>query len=397
MINIKNKLKSFFIFLLIIFCVITLYTEPEEVYGSNQIVIDVRDADIRDVLSAMAIKLNVSIVYIEEPLTVTFKAEAPSAMKLFELLLYSNNLSYIIDDKMIIVGYQDNLSSEFFDKTTLTRFDLQFIETAGLVDMINLLNIPVDVLSIETNPSTIWVQGTPQSLNKVKELITAVDMPENIEKPISLEYREVQVDLIKPERVVELLEQSGIDLNRYLTIGHRLLVFDEDIINNWEQVEKLIRDIDDIYARDLSIFVFHLNNTAAYHAKDRLEQLGLADVIALELHYDDSSFWSDMSKSLLIATPPHMEPEVRIALANIDRPRDKIRTPIARGDSETRMRNLRDLLVDLSGVPKRNFNIFTFSRREVVLWVEETPENVKLLEHLIDSLKDDSLIFDPNW
>ncbi len=396
--NIKYKKTNMFLLLtMILICMLVFFIVPADVSASNTVSIDVRETDVRDVLSAVAVKMDVSIIYIEDPFDVTFKGEAESTLKLLELLLQSQSLTYIKDGNIMIVGKQYNLNDSYFDKMKLTRFNLIYIESDTIIQMIRNLNLQAEVLTIEVNTQSIWVQGTPQVLQKVKELITAVDRPENLDEKIPLDYREIQTELVKPERVVELLEQSGLILNKYITLGNRLLIFEEELFPMWNKVEKIVKDIDSLYAREKSIFVFQLKHTAAYYAKNKLNQLGFPNVISMELHYDDTTFWEDMSTSLLVTCPLQMESEVRNALINIDRPKGNIKTPIARGDSETRIKNLRDLLVDLSDVSRNNFSIFKFSNSEIVLWVNETPENIKLLQHLINSLKDGSLIFNPSW
>jgi len=154
-------------------------TFHETSLANNNIALNVKESDIRDVLSAIAIYMNSCVIYLEEPFQVTFNIEDVEPITALELLLQSNDLSYIKDSDLIVVGKIDKLQKEFFNQMILTRFELKHISSKYLEGLIKDLDISIQIITIDENPRTIWAQGTPQALSKVKELISALDKPEN--------------------------------------------------------------------------------------------------------------------------------------------------------------------------------------------------------------------------
>uniref|UniRef100_UPI003B75C556 hypothetical protein n=1 Tax=Desulforadius tongensis TaxID=1216062 RepID=UPI003B75C556 len=144
----------------------------------NTITLNVREAYLQDVLSALAIKMGANIVLLDsKPVKVTFKVENVSPRRAMELIIQSSGLSYLQSGSVIIIGPADKLQQNFFNHMALTRFDTRYIESDEIQNMINKLGIKgVKTIIKDDNPHAIWVQGTAQALDKVRELISAVDI-----------------------------------------------------------------------------------------------------------------------------------------------------------------------------------------------------------------------------
>ncbi|MDQ7789316.1 MAG: energy transducer TonB, partial [Clostridia bacterium] len=88
-----------------------------EATGSKQnISLDARNAELRDVLSALAVKMDVGIILTGEPTKVDFRVDSVPPMRALELLLQTQKLDYIQDQNLIIVGNPENLKKEFFNR-----------------------------------------------------------------------------------------------------------------------------------------------------------------------------------------------------------------------------------------------------------------------------------------
>lgn len=148
--------------------------------GGSGMTMDVRGADMRDVLSALAIKMGVNIIFLgTEPIEVNFKAENVTPRLAMELIIQSKGLSYLQKADMIVVGPPETLQKDFFDQMLLTRFDTQYIKTDKLKEMLGELGIQgITSVITDTNPHVIWAQGTAEGMKKVREVITSVDIPE---------------------------------------------------------------------------------------------------------------------------------------------------------------------------------------------------------------------------
>ncbi|MTI81184.1 MAG: hypothetical protein FH758_09895 [Firmicutes bacterium] len=155
------------------------YTSAAFDENSPRITLNMQGVDMQDLLSALAIKMGVNIILLEtEPLTVTFKADNVTPRQAMEIVIHTKGLTYIQNGDTIIVGQPNALHEEYFDEMFLTRFDTEHIEAEKLKNMIGELGIDSRIKSIisDDHQNIIWVQGTPQALNKVQELIANVDI-----------------------------------------------------------------------------------------------------------------------------------------------------------------------------------------------------------------------------
>ncbi|RQD73355.1 MAG: LysM peptidoglycan-binding domain-containing protein, partial [Candidatus Syntrophonatronum acetioxidans] len=156
----------------------------QEFYGPKgpNISLDVTDTDLRDVLSALALNLRVNIIpAYDEEIRVTFKVDNVPALEALELLLHTYDLTFIRQGNLIVAGPQEKLTSDFFNRIVLTRFNLKHLTSDTVNSLIDELGIPIQRIWVEKNPRIVWAQGTPPALCKMKELLSAVDIPESEE------------------------------------------------------------------------------------------------------------------------------------------------------------------------------------------------------------------------
>jgi outer membrane lipoprotein SlyB len=148
--------------------------------------INVTDADIRDVLSLLALSMDTGIIYLEEPIKVSFTVNDIEPMKALQLLLQSAGtedlqLGYIVNGSLIVVGSHKKLHQEFFDQMAITRFKLSYLLPDDVGKVMEKLEVPVVVITAAGAEKYVWAQGTPQALAKVSSVIAALDRAENFE------------------------------------------------------------------------------------------------------------------------------------------------------------------------------------------------------------------------
>ncbi|NPV72425.1 MAG: energy transducer TonB [Pelotomaculum sp.] len=357
--------------------------------------LDLRGADLRDVLSALAIKLGVNIVVVNtKPVEVNLKADGVTARQALEMVVQSNGLAYLQSGDLIVVGEAGSLRKDFFSQMILTRFDTWYVPAAKIIAMIKELGLDdsLKVLSIDTNPNVFWAQGTVQSLRKVRELVSAVDTAENRESAVSsqvpLEYKTLTLTQIPPSRAVELLKEAGVEITHCLKLDNRLLVFDRTLFPMWDQVESLVAQLDIQPANKYKVFVYQLKNIVAADAAARLKEFGFEDVKTVT--YSNDRF----GRELLVICPPYLETSVRSALSSLDGVRSKTKMPVLTMTGTSSYEGLvavRELLSELSDVPIGSFSISrNLSGDEdnpvYALWVEETPDRIMLIKDLIGEL-----------
>lgn len=388
--------KRYFLFILLLIVVFTFgfAIDAAEVKAQTEkISLDVRDADLRDVLSVLAIKTGTNIVLIEKPIMVTFSVENVSPMDALDLLLKSQGLNYIKNGNLLIVGKEGKLQEAGFATTTLTRFDLAYIKGRQLQPLINTLAIPVKSFTLETNPYAIWIQGTPENLIKVKELIKTVDNIENADlgegETINFAFKELKTYAVEPTRLAELIKETGIPLKNHISIGNRLLVFDEKIIENWSQLQRVAMELDRLEGRNKTVFLYRLEHIVARDAASRMESFGYKDLELVTFNFPE------YSKEVIVICPPELEPQVYMSLKAIDVYREKVKAAITSASGEYAKKELqavRQLLSEMTPVVLNSMKISENLTGDPdnprhILWAEETPDRIKMLQDLVESFK----------
>jgi hypothetical protein len=141
--------------------------------------IDVRDANLIDLLSLLAYKLDVNIIYLGEPTKITLKTENLTPITTLQIVLQKEDLDYLVVGRNYIVGDRGRLYDNFANRMLLTRYSLFYVSAAAMQGYISELGVDVQSLTVDSNQQAIWMQGTPISLGKARELINSLDIMEN--------------------------------------------------------------------------------------------------------------------------------------------------------------------------------------------------------------------------
>lgn len=184
-----NKTKRMTAFICTVLITVTMFSPSvfaagtdkpsEKTYLPKTMSIAFNDADIRDVLSAIAVNMGYSVVYAGDAGKITVEMKNVSPTDAFEYVLKLAGLSYLKDGNSLIVGSKTFLMGDFAKTLSLSRFRLEFITAATLTEKIKQLNIPVTVILMNSNEKTLWVQGFPPDIAKVIELARVLDVEEN--------------------------------------------------------------------------------------------------------------------------------------------------------------------------------------------------------------------------
>ena len=353
-----------------------------------KVTLDVRNADLMDVMSALAIKMRINIVMMNSnPQPVTFQAKDISCGKALDLITRTKGLSYTKEGNIIIVGTQDMLPKY----EILTRFELLFITAAKVKDLIGQLGIPqVTVLTVDSNSNSIWVRGNAESLQKVRDLIFAVDTEDNAEEGENLNYREIKTNNISPSRVLEVLNAAGLKVEHYVKLQDILVIFDQNLLKRWDQVENLIKDFDFKGAESQTVYTYQLNNIVVGDAEKWLQEFDFAGEIKIVTPNNLDRF----GQQITVICPPYLVKQVREALYQLDLPKKSIKVPVMTVKEKYGFNILnakRILLSELTGIPQSKMrisnNLGTVSEPEYVLWVEETPNKIQIVRDVLDEME----------
>lgn len=440
--------------------------------GDNSgITLEMRDADIRDVLSTLAVILKKNIIYTEAPMQVSLSVRDVTPSKALEILTQSIGMSSVTNGNLILVGSSANITQNFYSMLPITRFSLSYLSPEEINTQVEKLGIPVQKIILDSSSKFIWAQGTPQALSKMRELVAVLDREENIDPltqlpeegleltPIDLEY--VTSDVINslimqleiPSRTIifetnpwtiwvqaeekamndiltlvqsvdiaenkvpevveeeeEVIDTTRIEAKKMMNITSarlmpliqgldipvKVIAIDSSGYNIWMRGDRqsinlmndLINRLDNYFSRDdVNFFIYTLENLKASTAIEKLNFIGLQDVQVMSLNY------SQFSRDLLITCPADRINDVKNVLRKLDVPGERIRAVVdasSTSNAKARLEARRDLIIQLTGIPKDRFqvsqNISKTDQPLYVLWVDETPDNVKLIQDVVNSL-----------
>jgi hypothetical protein len=193
---------------------------PGQSSGST-VSLDVRDANILDVLSLLAYKIGVNIIYLEQPIRITFKSESLSPITTLELILQNQGFDYLVVGRNYVVAQRERLFSNFTERLMLTRYGLFYVSASSMQNYLSQLGVDARSLNVDSNQQALWLQGTPMTLGMARELINALDVMENADFAVGgLRKIRLPVAYAEGSRADEELE-ALIDLLSILLDGFR--------------------------------------------------------------------------------------------------------------------------------------------------------------------------------
>jgi len=271
---------------------------------TGKISLNLKNVDLRDVLSAIAMGMNRNVILVEQPSKVTFQLEDVTYEMALEYLLKTVGMEYISSGNLIIVGKTETLQNDFANQLLLTRFDLNYIKSDVLSRQIDVLGIPIKKLTIEANNKSIWLQGTSQSLSKVRELIGIIDIRENAvnetdknEKDINLVPFELK--FITAQVLDDIIKKIGInadtiilDINPkkiWVYAGEQELSDIQNIVKNVDVEDNIVLDEE---TQPLKLIPYNLNFISADQLSNIVSQMGI-DVKAVTVSSNSYKIWID--------------------------------------------------------------------------------------------------------
>ena len=179
----------------------------------DKISMDVRDCDIRDILSALAVTMGTNIVFTEEPVKVNFSIQDVTVTQALEYLVKSVKCDYIKSDSTLIIGSKETLTKDFASNLSLSKISLKYIKSDVIAIQIESLGIDVKKITLDTNKNALWVQGLPKDLAKVRELVNMLDKSENAssdQNTTNLMLTPLTMTYITAEQMNDVLQEMGV-------------------------------------------------------------------------------------------------------------------------------------------------------------------------------------------
>ncbi|MGI6621683.1 MAG: hypothetical protein ACOX4T_00785 [Acetivibrionales bacterium] len=277
-----------------------------EVQEEN-ISIDMRKADIRDVLSAIAINMGKNIIFTGEPVSISFSIQDVKPKTALDYLLNTAGLDYIEDGSTIIVGSRDTLNKDFYSRLSLTKFVLKYIESDIISAQIDALGIPVKKFVLNSNKHVVFVQGLPKDLSKVNELISMVDKAENVSDEVSARsdlLTQIKLSYISAEQMNDLMQQMGMDPGIIIESNPMALwVYgSKSVINEIKSIQQKVDIAENAISENITLTTVKLNYLTVDEIIPILDQL-VTDIQIITFERSLQTIWlSGSDESIKLAS-----------------------------------------------------------------------------------------------
>lgn len=186
------------------------------VYGVSKMSLNVVEANIKDVISAIALNAGYTVVFKGDATkTITLQLENASPIKAIDYATRMADLSYLKDGNTVFVGTADALNTSFVDSVVLAKYSLKYITADILQTQISSLGLSnVTFVKIDTTKSKIWISAYPKEVAKIKELIDILDVSDNIaagSTKVSTNFSPINLTYITADEFSSLLGTLGFD------------------------------------------------------------------------------------------------------------------------------------------------------------------------------------------
>jgi len=209
---IQKRAISLLIVFIAVALALPLFIITPVMAAEDKISLDVRNADIRDVLSAIAVNMDKNIIFTGQSNRVSLSIQDVEPETALDYVLNLAGYEYIDDGSALIVGEKNSLSDDFYNQISITKLSLKYITSDIISEQIDVLGLPVKKIILENNPNVIWIQGLPREINKIKDLISMLDSAENfVDKdgetslltPLTMKY-------ISADQLNTIIDQMGL-------------------------------------------------------------------------------------------------------------------------------------------------------------------------------------------
>ncbi len=182
--------------------------------SSSTISLDVTNADLKGVLSAILAHTGYTMIYKGDSAEITISLEDVSPLTAIDYVLRMVDMTYIKNDNVIYVGNSSTLNSSFIDSKALTKVKLKYISIDTLVGQLSSLGITLNVIKAENNLGEFWVSAYPMELAKMHELIDTLDFKENLtlsSAELSSNLTAIDMKYISASEFSSLLSSLGLN------------------------------------------------------------------------------------------------------------------------------------------------------------------------------------------
>jgi type II secretory pathway component GspD/PulD (secretin) len=198
----------------------------DELINSSQISLNVKEADVRDVLSAIAVYSSTNILFKGQPIELSLRLDNVTVEQALDSLSKVAGMDWIRDDNIIVFGDKNSIIADFSEILEITEFKLKYITSETLADQINALGLNVSILKSPANSKSLWVQGFASDLVKIRQILRMIDKNANLElgsSELKNNFKPLTVEYISASEFKAILEQLSLPSGFILEGNSRVL------------------------------------------------------------------------------------------------------------------------------------------------------------------------------
>ncbi|MDR0434266.1 MAG: LysM peptidoglycan-binding domain-containing protein [Gracilibacteraceae bacterium] len=156
---------------------------PSASWESSSISVDVREVDIRDVLSALAMSTGTNIVYKGGSAQVSLRMENVTPLAVLDYVTRLANMTYQRRGATIIVASRGDMRNYFYEQEAVTNFKLSYLTGAEVSERIKEGFLPSSVTLLYRERGgvggrNLWAKGLPEELAQMRQIIDLLDTSE---------------------------------------------------------------------------------------------------------------------------------------------------------------------------------------------------------------------------
>lgn len=232
---------------------------------SEKISLDIKGMDIIDILKLLAMHGDLNIVAGKNVKgKVTLFLKNVEAMKVLEIVLAANDLTYEMKDNIISVmaekDYEVLYGRRSYDKKIIKVIPLNFAKAIEVAKVIDQIKTKIGKVVVDEGSNTIVLIEVPDRVEELEEAIKSMDLP-TVTKTFTLNYAKV-------EDLAEKLKESLTKNVGELKVDERMnKIIVTDLPKKMNYIEKVILDFDErdkVVLIEAKIIQITLNKDISY-------------------------------------------------------------------------------------------------------------------------------------
>jgi len=236
------------------------------------VTLEFRNTDIRDILNVLAKFAKKRILYIGEPQKIDLTASVVSFVKVLNLIKeQSNNLNYLVDDDVYIIGPADKVQNTFLFEVISSKIALNNLSAKELIDITDSIGIDTQSVKVsDKNPNIMLIEATPKNIAYAMIAARLIDKKENFTTDETgkqtlnkTEFTFKNIDAMDFETALEKLEIKASVILRPNDKSYAMVVGDKYAVSDVQNIYNIIEKREETDTAKIEISKFTPSNNKA--------------------------------------------------------------------------------------------------------------------------------------